>query len=339
MQQGKNVMVCIEENDGRIADVSKELICEAGKLARKLNCGVEAVALGYGLSETVASLGQYGCRRVYYVDDERLKNFTSVPYALMIAEVIRKYTPQIVLFGASVNGRDVAPRVASELKCGLTADCTALDIGDYKAKGRQYDDILLQIRPAFGGNIVATIVSPESDPSMATVREGVMKMNAPDTSLPAAEVVTIPCSLSGDCFPTNVIEIKREKTSVNITSANIVIGAGMGASSPEALKLVYELAQVLGAEVAASRPVADGGMLERERQVGQTGRTVRPNLYIACGISGQIQHRAGMAESKRIIAINSDPDAPIFKIAHYGIVGDVTDVIPKMIKAYKSKSK
>ncbi|MCP4042563.1 MAG: electron transfer flavoprotein subunit alpha/FixB family protein, partial [Gammaproteobacteria bacterium] len=221
-------------------------------------------------------------------------------------------------------------------RCGLTADCTELQIGEYKTKGKVYENAFLQIRPAFGGNIMATIVSPESFPSMATVREGVMRMDPPDKSK-TAEVVVEESGLADGDFMTEVLEVVRKQKAVNLGSAQIIVAAGMGAGNPGTLKLVRQLADTLGGEVGASRPLVDAGLLPHEHQVGQTGTTVRPNLYIACGISGQIQHRAGMAGSKRIIAINSDPDAPIFKIAHYGIVGNLNDVIPKMIEAYKAK--
>lgn len=336
MGTNNNVMVFIEQNDKKIANVSLELVCEAGRLAKKLGVGIDAVAIGHDMRDELEILGKYGCDNVYYTDDERLYHFTSVPYAKTIVKMIRNYAPQIVLFGASTAGRDVAPRVASELKCGLTADCTELQIGDHKVKDKVYNNILLQIRPAFGGNIVATIVSPESSPSMATVREGVMKMDDPDSNK-SAEIIEELCEIPDEAFLTEILEVKREEKSVDLKSYNIVVGAGMGASSPESLNLVKQLARVLGGVVGASRPIVDSGALIRDRQVGQTGVTVRPTLYIACGISGQIQHRAGMAEAKRVIAINSDPNAPIFKIAHYGIVGDVNDVIPKMIKAYKEK--
>ncbi|MBW1848121.1 MAG: electron transfer flavoprotein subunit alpha/FixB family protein [Deltaproteobacteria bacterium] len=332
-----SIMVFIEQRDGKVADVSLELICEAKRLAKSLGVPVTGVAAGHHMSENLKPLGGYGCEKVYYTDDKRLSYFTSVPYAKVIVKTIKKYHPQIVLFGASTTGRDVAPRVASEMKCGLTADCTELKIGNYKTKSKEYKNILHQIRPAFGGNIIATIVSPEGGISMATVREGVMKMSALDISI-KAEVIKETCDLADDDFMTEVIEIVRKEKRVNLKSAQIIVSAGMGANSPEALKLVKELASVLGGEVGSSRPVVDSGTLSRERQVGQTGTTVRPNLYIACGISGQIQHRAGMAEAKRIIAINSDENAPIFDIAHYGIVGDVCDVIPKMIKAYKAEA-
>ncbi len=329
-------MVFVEQNNKRIPDVCLELICEAKRLATTLGVNVEATVIGHQLDEELKTLAHYGCNRIFYTDDKRLSHFTSLPYAKTVVNMIKKYQPQIVLFGATVNGRDIAPRVASDLKCGLTADCTALEIGEYKYKGEIYQNSLMQIRPAFGGNIVATIVSPESNPSMATVREGVMKLNKPDSTL-EAELIKEPCGISDDDFITEVLEIVRKEKNVDLKSAPIIVAAGMGASDGDSLAIVKELAETLGGKVGASRPVIDAGLMPIDHQVGQTGVTVRPNLYIACGISGQIQHSAGMSESKRIIAINKDPDAPIFKIAHYGIVGEVENVLPKMIKAYKEK--
>ncbi len=335
MSSTTNIMVFIEQSDNKIADVSLELICKATELAQDTGGEVEAVILGHGLSEELERPGHYGCATLFYFEDERLGHFTSVPYAKLVARQIKKQSPQIVLFGATTQGRDIAPRVASTLRCGLTADCTDLKIGSHKYKKKLYEKTLLQIRPAFGGNIMATIVSPESSPSMATVREGVMKMNPPDPSQ-KARIVKEVCDLLPKDFPTRVVDIVRTIKDVDLKAAKIIVAAGMGAATPEGIALVKQLAVTIGAEVGASRPVVDAGLMPAEHQVGQTGTTVRPNLYIACGISGQIQHRAGMSESMRIIAINSDPDAPIFKVAHYGIVGDVMHVIPEMIKAYKS---
>lgn len=335
MSNKQSVLVFVEQNDGKIAEVSLELICKGCELAKQLNTSIEAVALGHNLRDELKVLGHYGCEHVYYVDDKRLAHFTSVPYAKTITSLIKKHRPQIVLFGATTNGRDVAPRVASELRCGLTADCTDLQIGNYEFKGKTWENTLLQIRPAFGGNIIATIVSPESSPSMATVREGVMKMTEPNQNK-QVKISEEKCELSSSDFLTEVLQVVREEKSVNLKAAKIIIAAGMGVSSKEALSLVKELAKTLGGDIGATRPVVDAGLLNLDYQIGQTGTTVRPNLYIACGISGQIQHTVGMKESRRIIAINNDPNAPIFKIAHYGIVGDLNDVIPKMIKAYKS---
>lgn len=341
MENNKSVMVFIEYTGESIAEVSLELICKGKELADKLRVPLEAVAVGFGksLRSELIRLGQYGCKNVYFTEDERLKNFSSVPYAKAVVETLKRVKPQIVLFGATTTGRDLAPRVASTLKCGLTADCTDLQLGEHQIKGQTFSNTLLQIRPAFGGNIVATIVSPEHSPSMATVREGVMGINPPSGKEEhQATIIEEKISFDASCdFPSEIIEIIKSERSVDLKKAKIIVAAGMGAASAETMVLVKELARVIGAEVAVSRPVVDAGILGHDHQVGQTGTTVRPTLYIACGISGQIQHRAGMAESKRIIAINRDPQAPIFSIAHYGIVGDVKDVIPKMIKAYKNK--
>ncbi len=332
------VMVFLECRNGRMADVSIELICEASRLAKILGTSVEAAAIGHDIDALLAEVGQYGCPTVHYMADQRLSRFTSVPYAKALVNLIRQASPQIVLFGATKIGRDIAPRVASALKCGLTADCTALEIGSHRAKDRQYDNILLQIRPAFGGNILATIISPDSKPSMATVRDGVMKRLAPDQSK-GADIVHLDTGLSDDDYMTEILEVAQTESTVDLKSAKIVVSAGMGACDPESIALVRELAVLLGGEVGASRPVVDAGLLDKAHQVGQTGTAVNPNLYIACGISGQIQHRAGMSGARRIIAINSDPDAPIFSIAHYGIVGEVNDVLPNMIKAYKVRNR
>lgn len=337
MSDQQNIMVFIEQHDRKIADVSVELLCEATRLAARINGNVVGVLPGYNLpNEEIQKLGHFGCQTLYLVDEPRLAHYVSMPYSRVVAEVILRHKPAIVLFGATTNGRDIGPRIASQLGCGLTADCTELEIGDYKVKDKEYHNILLQNRPAFGGNIVATIVSPESMPVMSTVREGVMKLNEPDLSR-KVEVVRETVELQDSDFLTEVVEVVRQAKAVDLKKSRIVVSAGMGACNPESLALVRELAEVLGGDVAASRPVVDSGLLPREHQVGQTGVTVRPNLYVCCGISGQIQHRAGMDQSQRIIAINNDPNAPIFGIAHYGIVGDVNDVLPKMIAAYKAK--
>jgi len=336
MSDVRHIMVFIEQDEGRIAEVSLELICEARRLAARLGAEVTAVAAGNGLADELAALGQYGCKTVYFVEDERLTHFTSVPYAKSVVQVVRQYQPVIVLVGATIMGRDVAPRIASALRCGLTADCTELQIGEYKTREKLYTDTFLGIRPAFGGNIMATIVAPDSMPSMATVRPGVMKLDAPDAAA-RAEVIRVVPELTDEDYMTEVLEIVRKEKTVNLGAAQIIVAAGAGAANADTLALVRKLADTIGGQIAASRPLVDAGLFTHDFQVGQTGTTVRPNLYIACGISGQIQHRAGMQESKRIIAINSDPDAPIFKIAHYGIVGDLNEVLPKMIAAYREK--
>ena len=334
-ENNKSVLVFIEQSDNKIADVSLELICKARELANQLKTSVIAVALGSNLTNKLTHLGHYGCDRIYYIDDKRLTHYTSVPYTKILVNIIKKHTPQIVLFGATINGRDLAPRVSAALKCGLTADCTELKIGDYEFKNVKYKNILWQIRPAFGGNIIATIVSPEVSPSMATVREGVMKMNRPDTAR-SVQIIEEKCDVKATDFQTEILEVVRQAKSSNLKGAKIIVAAGMGVATKESLGLIKQLAETLGAEIGCTRPVSDAGLLDKECQIGQTGVTVRPNLYIACGISGQLQHLTGMTEAKRIIAINTDPNAPIFKVAHYGIYGDLNNVIPKIIQAYKN---
>lgn len=329
------IMVFIELYEGRVEPVSYELISKASRLAKELNCEVTAVAAGFKVEEELESCGRYGCKRVYYVEDEALNYFTAAPYSKAITAIIKKYQPEIVLFGATTTGRALAPRVASSLKCGLTADCTALEIGSFNDGGRLYEKKLLQIRPAFGGNIIATIVSPESYPSMATVREGVMRL-VPENGNRKAIVIKEDSPLVKGDIMTEVLEMVHSAGRVNLKGASIIVSAGMGAAPPHSLNLVKELAHTLGGVLGSSRAMVESGILPKARQVGQTGVTVRPNLYIACGISGQIQHQAGMSESKRIVAINNDPGAPIFKIAHYSILGDLNEIIPLMIKTYKN---
>jgi len=336
MSAENSVMVYIQQGGGRAAEVSLELVSKARELADKLKVEVSAAIFGEKVEGEAARLAGFGADRVYLVEDPRLKYYTPVPYSKLMIRVVSEKKPQIVLYGATTEGRDLAPRVASNLKVGLTADCTDLQIGDHVQKETEYRDILYQIRPAFGGNIIATIVSPEKKPQMATVREGVMRMAQPDASR-KAEIVRITAGLGQDDFPSEVINQVMEAKTVNLKGAQIIVSGGMGVGSRDNFALIKELAQTLGAEVGASRAAVDQGFIGKEHQVGQTGTTVRPKLYIACGISGAIQHRAGMDASSRIIAINSDPEAPIFGIAHYGIVGDLNEVIPRMVKAYKAR--
>jgi len=331
-----SVMVYIQQNGGKAAEVSLELVCKARELADRLNAEVSAALFGDNVAGEAARLGALGADKVYIAEDPRLKFYTPVPYSKLMIRLISERKPQIVLYGATTEGRDLAPRVASHLKVGLTADCTDLQIGDHVQKETEYKDILYQIRPAFGGNIIATIVSPEKKPQMATVREGVMRMAQPDPSR-KAEIVRVPAGLGPDDFPSEIISRVLQEKTVNLKGAQIIVSGGIGVGSRDNFALIRELAGTLGAEVGASRAAVDAGFIGKEHQVGQTGTTVRPKLYIACGISGAIQHRAGMDASARIIAINSDPEAPIFSIAHYGIVGDLFEVIPRMIKAYKAR--
>lgn len=333
-----NVWVFIEQEGGKIADVSLELVCKGHELAKRLGVKTEAVLLGNKIRHCVDTLYHYGCDTVYLAEDKHLEPFTVLPYAKVIMDLIKENKPNILLFGATLKGRELAPRVASEKLAGLTADCTDLQIDDFddKVNKKFYKNKLMQIRPAFGGNIIATIVNTWDDPQMVTVREGVMKMTEPDKSR-KGKLIEVKPSLSKEETIVRVIERVSKEKSVNLKGAQIIVAGGYGVGSKENFKLICELAEALGGQVGASRAAVDAGWIDHDHQVGQTGVTVRPKLYIACGISGSIQHCAGMQEAKRIIAINSDPDAPILSVAHYGIVGDLNDIIPKMIKAYKSK--
>ena len=333
-----NVWVFVEQEGGKIASVSLQLISKGRELADRLNVKLEAVFLGDKLENAVPELFHYGCDKVFLAEDPRLEPFTVLPYAKVIMDLIRAHKPNILLFGATLKGRELAPRVASEKLAGLTADCTDLQIDDFEDKknNKSYTDKLMQIRPAFGGNIIATIVNTWDDPQMVTVREGVMKMGEPDTSR-TGEVEKVDVCLSEAETVIKVLERVRADKEVDLQGAQIIVAGGYGVGSKENFKLIYDLAEALGGEVGASRAAVDAGWISHDYQIGQTGVTVRPRLYIACGISGSIQHRAGMAESKKIIAINTDPDAPIFSCAHYAIVGDLNTVIPQMIKAFKSK--
>ena len=329
-------MVFIQQDDGKVADVSVELLSKARDLADQLKVSVTGALMGSGIKGEAEKLIPYGVDEIFIIDDKRLLDYTPIPYTKIMIEVIKKTKPQIALYGATTTGRDLGPRVASNLKVGLTADCTSLEIGDYTSRGVDYTNILYQIRPAFGGNIVATIVSPEEKPQMATVREGVMKVGSQDPDY-KGKITLFTVELTDSDFPSTVIKKIKEDKLVDLKGSQVIVAGGMGVGSKENFDLILELAHVLGGEVGASRAAVDAGFVSKEHQVGQTGTTVRPMLYIACGISGSIQHRAGMDESSRIIAINTDHEAPIFQIANYGIVGDLKDVIPKFIKAFKAK--
>lgn len=333
-----SVMVYVQQNEGKAAEVSLELICKARELAAKLKTDVSAVIFGKTEAEEIQRLAYFGADKVYTIEDSRLNYYSSVPYSKLLIRVINERKPQIVLVGATLEGRDLAPRVASNLNTGLSADCTGLQIGDHSENGKVYKDILYQITPAFGGNVISTIISPEKKPQMATVREGVMRLNELDTSR-KAEIIQIAADLTEEDFPSRILSRVSEEKTVNLKKARIIVAGGMGVGSKKNFELIRQLAHTLGAEVGATRPAVDQGFIGHDHMIGQTGITVRPNLYIACGISGAVQHRTGMDASARIIAINSDPNAPIFGIAHYGIVGDLTQVIPMFIKAYKASRK
>ncbi|MFT3846274.1 MAG: electron transfer flavoprotein subunit alpha/FixB family protein [Lacibacter sp.] len=337
-----NIIVYCELDEGKIADVSFELLTKGRSLATQLNCKLEALLIGDNLWGLEKEIFPYGVDTIYMADDKRLSPYSTLPHTSVVVNLFREQQPQIALMGATTIGRDLGPRVSSALRSGLTADCTELEIGDHedKKQNKVYKDLLYQIRPAFGGNIIATIINPDCRPQMATVREGVMKKAIADPNY-KGEVVQLDVEKYVDdtAFVVKIIERHIETSKVNIKNSPVIVAGGFGVGSAENFKLLHKLATILGGEVGASRAAVDAGYAEHERQVGQTGITVRPKLYIACGISGQIQHLAGMMESSIIISINSDPNAPINKIANYVITGKVENVIPKMIKYYKEHTK
>jgi electron transfer flavoprotein alpha subunit len=334
MEKKREVWVFVEQEGGEIAPVSLELLGKAQELAAQLDGRVCAVLLGHGVADLSERAFHHGAELVLLAEHPELEPYRTLPYAKVVIELVRQRQPYIFLLGASQIGRDLAPRIASAVSAGLTADCTDLRIGDFERKGQHYTDLLYQIRPAFGGNIIATIVNPEMHPQMATVREGVMKLGRPDEARQGL-VERIEPHFNGGELVLQVLGREMRLPSVNLKSASVIVAGGMGVGSKENFALIHELAAVLGGEVAGSRAAVDAGFVSAEHQVGQTGVTVRPRLYIACGISGAVQHRAGMDQSNKIIAINTDPNAPIFQIAHYKIVGDLRKVIPQMIRAYR----
>ncbi len=339
------VWVFAEQEEGKLAEIAFELLGKARELADKLGVKVGAVLMGSGVESLAQPLFEGGADVVHLIDDAALSVFRNKAYRHALVSLIKECQPQIVIFGATHMGRDLAPSVASALRCGLTADCTDLQIGDYtdKKTGEEFKNILHQIRPAFGGNIIATIVNARHWPQMATVREGVMTplnacgCGACTVKRPTGEIVKHSAQLDGVEIPVEVIEIVRKASSVNLKGSRIIVAGGAGVGSKENFQLLHDLATALGGAVGGSRAAVDLGYCEHERQIGQTGVTVRPALMISCGISGAVQHLAGMQDSQKIIAINTDKDAPIFKVAHYGIVGDLNVIIPKMIRAIRTK--
>ena len=320
-----SVMVFVEQRSGEVQNVSLELLGKGKELADRLDDKVCAVLLGYNVKRLCEELIQYGADEVVCADDENLDMYVTSTYTKAFCEVIKKKDPDIVLVGATTIGRDLAPRVSSSVETGLTADCTSLDIDDE-------NNGLLMTRPAFGGNIMATIICPDHRPQMSTVRAGVMKKLEKDSSR-TGTIEDFSVDLSNEGKSIQVLDfIKENIKQVKIEDAKILISAGRGLGSKENLDALYELADILGAEVSASRAVVDAGWVDKNRQVGQTGKTVRPDLYIACGISGAIQHIAGMEGSEYIIAINTNPDAPIFENADLSIVGEVNKVVKNLIQ-------
>ena len=337
-----NVFVYLEIEGTTVADVSLELLTKGRKLANQLGCQLEAVAAGSNLAGIEKQVLPFGVDKLHVFDAPGLFPYTSLPHSSVLINLFKEEQPQICLMGATVIGRDLGPRVSSALTSGLTADCTSLEIGNHedKKEGKTYENLLYQIRPAFGGNIVATILNPEHRPQMATVREGVMKKEILDADY-KGEVIRhdVAKYVPETDYVVKVIDRHVEKAKHNLKGAPIVIAGGYGMGSRENFDMLFDLAKELHAEVGASRAAVDAGYADHDRQIGQTGVTVRPKLYIACGISGQIQHIAGMQESGIIISVNNDENAPINAIADYVINGTVEEVIPKMIKYYKQNSK
>ncbi len=336
-RQGE-VWVFAEQHNGHLEDTPIELMSRARRLADTLGVKLAAAVLGNGARDIAAKLIHYGADKVYLAEHPLLVAYQTNSYAKVIFDLIHKHKPQIVLYGATAAGRDLAPRVASAAKAGLTADCTDLQIGDHKTTdGDTHKNLLFQIRPAFGGNIIATIINYDRWPQMATVREGVMPMPEPDVGR-KGEIIQEKVQISQQDLPLEILEEHKRPKKVNLKAARIIVAGGAGVGSKDNFKLVWDLANCLGAAPAATRAAVDLGFIDSDHQVGQTGTTVRPSLYIAVGISGAIQHQAGMSGSQKIIAINNDPGAPIFQIAHYKILGDLNVVVPKMIKTLREKS-
>lgn len=344
-----NVFVYCELEGNKVADVSLELLTKGRKLANQLGVNLEAILIGYNLEGVERQVLPYGVDKVHIFDSEKLFPYTSLPHTSAVVNLFKEEKPQICLLGATVIGRDLGPRVSSALHSGLTADCTQLEIGSFDMKvknangvfeDKHYENQLYQIRPAFGGSIIATIVNPDHRPQMATVRDGVMKKEILDENY-KGEIVRhdVAKYVPDTDYVVKVIDRHVEAAKNNLKGAPIVVAGGYGVGSKEGFDLLFELAKELHAEVGASRAAVDAGWVDHDRQIGQTGVTVRPKVYIACGISGAIQHIAGMKEAGIIISINSDPEAPINQIADYIINGTVEEVVPKLIKYYKKNSK
>lgn len=324
----KGVWVFVEQKKGKVQSVAYELLGKANELAKDLNCEVGAVFIGSELKDEIDNLFWQGADNVYCVDSAQLADFQDEPYTRVLVNLIRKYKPEILLCGATAIGRSLISRVAININAGLTADCTGLSVDPQKK-------ILLQTRPAFGGNIMATIITPQHRPQMATVRHKVMQPLPADKTR-KGKIIEENFDAQVYSSRTKLIEIVQEvEKLINIAEADIIVSGGRGMGGGENFKILEDLAATLGAAVGASRAAVDSGWMPYSHQVGQTGRTVAPKIYFACGISGQIQHLVGMQSSKVIVAINKDPDAPIFKIATYGIVGDLFQIIPCIIKEFK----
>jgi electron transfer flavoprotein alpha subunit/NAD-dependent dihydropyrimidine dehydrogenase PreA subunit len=325
----KGVWVFAEQREGRLNRVALELLGKAQELGETLDQSVSALLLGDRVADLTGTLIEFGAETVYLAEDEALKDYRTNAYTKVIEELVKAYKPNVLLLGATHVGRDLAPRVSRRVEVGLTADCTELTVDPEEG-------ILLQTRPAFGGNVMATIANRYSRPQMATVRSGVMQARRKAGA--KGDVIRHDVSLAENEIGTRVLEVVREKKKrANLSEAKVVVAGGRGVGDADGFRVLEELAGVLGGEMAGTRVAVEEGWIPADRQVGQTGQSVRPELYIACGISGAIQHRAGMMNSRYIIAVNKDPRAPIFQVADWGIVGDLHDVVPEMIEALKNK--
>ena len=343
LEEYKGVFVFAQQVDNVLDGVAFELLGKGKDLAKDLNTEVTAVLIGSGVKDLADQLAEYGADRVIVVDDPELKEYRTEPYAHALASVINEYKPEIMLVGATAIGRDLGPTVSARVKTGLTADCTSLEIGDFPlvaAPGKedeQKHNQLLMTRPAFGGNTIATIACPDNRPQMATVRPGVMQKIAPIAGAKANVVEFNPGFTPNNRYVEILNIVKAVKTTANIMEAKILVSGGRGVGSKENFKLLEDLAEVLGGTVSCSRAVVENGWQPVDLQVGQTGKTVRPQIYFAIGISGAIQHVAGMEDSDLIIAINKDEDAPIFDVADYGLVGDLNKIVPALTAALKAE--
>lgn len=325
LEDYRNVWVFAEQRDGVLTRVARQLVGKARELADTLGAKAVAVLLGHSVDNLAQELIWYGADEVLVADHPLLEHYRTDAYTKAFASLVQEKKPEIVLFGATHIGRDLAPRVAQRLHTGLTADCTGLDIDESER-------LLLQTRPAFGGNIMATIACPRHRPQMATVRPGVMRA-LPEDKTRTGDITRVEVDLAETDFMTKILEIIKEgKHTVDLEEAKVIVTGGRGLGGPDGFKLIEQLAALLGGAVGASRAAVDAGWISHDHQVGQTGKTVHPELYIACGVSGAIQHQAGMKDAKYIIAINKDPSAPIFQIADFGVVGDLYKVIPALIK-------
>ncbi len=341
LEEYKGVAIFAQQVDNKLSSIAFELVGKAHELAADLGTDVTAVVLGSGIADLADKLGEYGADKVVVIDDSALETYRTEPYAQALTAYINEYKPEIMLVGATAIGRDLGPTVSARVKTGLTADCTSLEIGDFPLQVRegqeQKHNQLLMTRPAFGGNTIATIACPDNRPQMATVRPGVMQ-KLPKEAGRKAEVIKFNPEIKENNRFVEILNIVKNVTStVDIMDAKILVSGGRGVGSPENFKLLEDLAEVLNGTVSCSRAVVDSGWKPKDLQVGQTGKTVRPNVYFAIGISGAIQHTAGMEESDIIIAINKDETAPIFDVADYGIVGDLNKIVPALTEALKAE--